>query len=305
MLFELRDLKLLSRGHTDINRSLLHESDSDFLTERARIDWTMGLEKGDMDYSSRVVKEQDKGKGGGLFSAFGRAIFGPGGADYENSLDISETVDAREPSLHGKEKLAVWDESAPSDVEDYYEKEESPVAGLVSDLSSPGSLFESLLIKENIDMKRLTDMPVTGLERADETRQHHVSPRARVRERLRSSCNPSAILSESRYMDESSVLCLLRSLTSMVTSTSSPVPFCDISSPSPRKFERMSSDLSTSAASITAIPLHAPLSPASEAFAEVLICELALKNRDRLKLIWSEVLQEHYLGQLTGMLVNP
>lgn len=42
------------------------------------------------------------------------------------------------------------------------------------------------------------------------------------------------------------------------------------------------------------------ISPASEAFTEVLICEIALKNRDRLGILWEEVLKEHYhrrLGQ--------
>jgi hypothetical protein len=48
-----------------------------------------------------------------------------------------------------------------------------------------------------------------------------------------------------------------------------------------------------------------PVSPASEAFAEVLICEIALKNKDRLKDLWKDVLQDHFLGRLTSILVNP
>jgi len=44
-----------------------------------------------------------------------------------------------------------------------------------------------------------------------------------------------------------------------------------------------------------------PLSPASEAFAEVLICEIALKNRDRLSMLWHNHLREHYYTQLQNL----
>jgi hypothetical protein len=40
------------------------------------------------------------------------------------------------------------------------------------------------------------------------------------------------------------------------------------------------------------------MSPASEAFAEVLICELALRNRDRLTVLWHNHLKAHYLARL-------
>ena len=76
--------------------------------------------------------------------------------------------------------------------------------------------------------------------------------------------------------------------------------------PPPKQFERSASDISVTTASITgSFAYHVPISPASEAFAEVLICELALKNKDRLKYLWTEVLQDHYLSRLTSMLVNP
>jgi len=44
-----------------------------------------------------------------------------------------------------------------------------------------------------------------------------------------------------------------------------------------------------------------PLSPASEAFAEVLICEIALKNRDRLSMLWHNHLAEHYHNRLEDL----
>merc|ERR1711935_1274759 len=44
-----------------------------------------------------------------------------------------------------------------------------------------------------------------------------------------------------------------------------------------------------------------PLSPASEAFAEVLICEIALKNRDRLSMLWHNHLGKHYHARLENL----
>ena len=45
-----------------------------------------------------------------------------------------------------------------------------------------------------------------------------------------------------------------------------------------------------------------PLSPASEAFAEVLICEIALKNRDRLSMLWHNHLGKHYRSRLEKLM---
>jgi hypothetical protein len=47
-----------------------------------------------------------------------------------------------------------------------------------------------------------------------------------------------------------------------------------------------------------------PLSPASEAFAEILICEIALKNRDRLGLLWHNHLSRHYCNRLDTLSKN-
>lgn len=107
-------------------------------------------------------------------------------------------------------------------------------------------------------------------------------------------------------MDESAIQCLLRSLVSLVTRVHSAGPFVIDATPPPKQFERSASDISVTTASVTGnFAYHVPISPASEAFAEVLICELALKNKDRLTYLWNEVLQDHYLSRLTSMLVNP
>ena len=47
-----------------------------------------------------------------------------------------------------------------------------------------------------------------------------------------------------------------------------------------------------------ALAVGLPLSPASEAFAEILLCEIALKNRDRFTIVWN-ILSAHYNSRLT------
>lgn len=45
IIFELRDIKCISRGKTNSRRSILQESETDLLTESARFEWTMCLQK--------------------------------------------------------------------------------------------------------------------------------------------------------------------------------------------------------------------------------------------------------------------
>ena len=308
MVFELRDLKLISAGK---EKGLFRESDPDILNETARIDWNMCLMKGDMDYVSRTAQRQGKEKSSGLLSAFGRALFGAmDDGDYEDYTEEVAENDPVEPTAHGKEALVVWNESAPSDDEEDADENPAIPTDTSNDpagFTTPGTDFEDLLVWENMALNSEEYMPVTGLERVEETRQHQVSPRCRVRERLRRTCDLASLVSESRFMDESAVQSLMRSLVSLVSLVCSPTPyFLDVSPPPKKKFERSYSDISTSTDSLTgAMNWHVPISPASEAFAEVLICELALKNKDRLKYLWSEILQDHYLSRLTSMLVNP
>ena len=68
--------------------------------------------------------------------------------------------------------------------------------------------------------------------------------------------------------------------------------------------DRSVSDVSASVPVFTARQWHVPISLASEAFAEVLSCEIAIQIRDRLKDLRADVLQGHYHSHLTRILVN-
>lgn len=315
IMFELRDLKLIGPCQNRAVKSIFSESDDDLLNEMARMDWTMCLEKGDLDYSSRADQEVPKDKGSGLFGAFGRALFGQATTVRDRVVEkLEETLVER--TVHGKETLVVWDEQALSDDEGNAGNDRLVDADEVSHEfmvveqlqlgggTTAGMQFEGLLVRENIDTRRQLDVPVTGLERIDDSRQRRVSQRARVRERLRLTCDFASLISQSRFMDVSAVKCLLRSLVSLVSSANKMTLISyDVAHSVP--FERSESDASLSTASVAPIPSHVPISPGSEAFAEILICEVAVKNKDRMKELWMEVLQDHYLSRLTQILVNP
>jgi Sec7 domain len=308
ILFELRDLKLICRGRKGNAHSLLVESEADFLKEAARIDWNICLMKGDMNYTTRTSLEQNKGrKVVSVLGAFGRALFGSGENVYEDGSRNSEEEDLVEKSIHGKEDLVLWNEPALSDDEDDVQDDITSDNLVAPSGTSIGDLFESRLIRENLAMSRQMEMPVTGLERVDETRRYHISPRSQVRERLHYCLNLSAIVSDSRFMDENSFHFLVKSLVTMV-SCSVKHYRKEIPPPPPSAGNRVIRGMSFDSASTTSFNApswNVPVSPASEAFAEVLICELALKNKDRLKTLWEDMLQDHYLSRLTSILVNP
>jgi hypothetical protein len=310
ILFEMRDLKLLAYGGPSAKSSLLHESDPDILDESARRDWTISLVKGDMDFFNRPRKEKKSTMSSSVFGAFGRALFG---ADTENDDERSAQLDSpsrRAPvsSVHGKEDLVVWDDYAPSD-----DEEEPQSVEECDDLSSemeglsPGAEFENLLIRESLGMSRQLDLPVTGLERMDEARRHHVSPRARVRGRLTNACNFKALVSDSRFLNDAGIRVLLQALAELIAGMSRSTRLAEAPPLPPPSGGLERSSSSDSIATPVFLPTsgYLPISPASEAFAEVLICEIALKNRDRLKMLWKDVLQDHYLSSLTSILVNP
>jgi hypothetical protein len=105
-------------------------------------------------------------------------------------------------------------------------------------------------------------------------------------------------------MDDSGVICLLKSLVDVVHSASRPFNGSSPAIPARRGIDRSSSGSSYSSGNFTGFVVNRPvISPASEAFAEILICELAIRNKDRLKLLWTSVLQDHYVGRLTSLLV--
>lgn len=301
IVFELRDLKLISLGSKGLKQSLLVESDADLLKAPARIDWNICLAKGDMNYDARAEQEQKGKKTMSVFGAFGRALFGSTTESNYNGRERNDDVES-EKSIHGKENLVIWNEAAPSD--DEGDTDDDISSEVVLGINTVGDLFENRLIRESLALSEHVDMPVTGLERVEETRRFHISPRAQARERLRSCMNLCAFVTDSRYMDEMSFLSLLKSLASMVSfSVKQDSHEVSICLPSGAKFDRSLSVDSTT--SFTAPQWNIPVSPASEALAEVLLCELALKNKDRLKITWDSVLQEHYLSRLTSILVNP
>jgi hypothetical protein len=215
--------------------------------------------------------------------------------DDRSDLATKETI----RTVHGKEDHVVWDELAPSDDEEETgaESDEGDLGFSlrIDDRVSLGAQFESQLIQEDliINQEREMGIPVTGLERVEDTRRMQASPRARVRKRLSKACEFALLIADSRFMEDRCLSNLLEGLLSLV-----PKGACSASTtdnPVGNGAGRVASGL--------------PLSPASEALAEVLICELAVKNRDRFSMIWHNHLNSHYyygLSQLSQTYVeNP
>ena len=278
IIFELRDLKLLGGGTQIKHHSLIIETDPDLLRPDTRRDWEMRLVKQCYNVSGVHTTERNRNdkKRSGLIGAMGRAIFGSEKSDNVSSskkIDDSKTVAMGKsfPSKHGKEELILWDDLALSDEEDELETEKedydfSSICGF-----SLGDDFEKQLFIEDNNQSQLGP-PITGLETYEDTRVSRNSPRARVRKRLSKLCNFSMIISETRFLDSEGVKALLQALIQLIGSNISR--------------EKTKSET------------HYTLSPGSEALAEVMITEVALKNRDRIAALWSSCLASHYYGRL-------
>jgi hypothetical protein len=297
VLFELRDQKMLGGGVASRGRSILMESDPDLLRDDARREWTMKLIKGGMEDDSQEYIESSGMAS--LFGSVGRALFGsvedPPLDDFGTNERASRRVEVQH-TIHGKEEQLVWDELAPSDDEDEEVRstsEDSDVGFFIHADSrlSAGAKFESQLIHEDLLIHRQRETPVTGLERVDDTQRTTVSPRARVRKRLVRSCDFSGLVLESRFMDEEGIGNLLQALMDLIPVVPD-LPLVE------------NGDATASEASER--PVHEiipakseyPLSPASEGFAEVLICEVVVRNRDRLSMLWHKFLRSHYVARL-------
>ena len=284
MLFELRDLKMFGGGVSRQRKSVLAESDPDLLKEDARRDWTMKIiKRGKNDESAK------ESSGYSMFGAVGRALFGSV-EDPTIAEATSPTVEIRH-TVHGKEEHLVWDEVAPSDDEneanDSTDDESKRSFGFNAETRlSPGSHFENLLIQEDLIIKQQREMPVTGLERVDDTEANRPSPRRRVRKRLLKCCDFPGLISESRFMDDEGLTTLIDSLLCLV-------PAATIVSSTTSPEETGASTISDFSSTTESFPQN-PISPASAAFAEVLLCELALRNRDRLTVLWHNHLKPHY-----------
>ena len=259
ILFELRDLKLL-------HSYCLNESDSDFLTRTTRDEWNKKLDS--LHNGAMQIEDAQNSSGvldivfGGLFSTSTHDI----SAVDDNGVD-NDLVN----SIHGKERNILWDERAESDNE--VDDEDNIVAFSNSNISI-GTQFERMLLHEDHFIYFQTS---TNRNKAP------ISQRARVRRRLAATCDFDGLLSESKYFKVDCIRNQLRALIDLINGVGASVNLID-SFP----VEAESTDDCISSFEI---------SPASEAYAEILITEIILKNRDRLSQLW-DVLHAHYLNRL-------
>ena len=284
IVFELRDLKMLGGGITTRGRSILMESDPDLLSKEARRDWTMKMIKGGMGMDETPKKSAGVSS---MFGSFGRALFGSVEEPDMNEDTGRQRLADVVRSVHGKEEHKIWDELGPSDDEDEINRNDDGDVGLSIHSNgrlSVGAQFESQLIHEDLRLSQQREMPVTGLERVDDSQSTHISPRARVRKRLVQACDFDSLVSESRFMDEEGIGNLLQALIALIPANSPVVE-------GRNGVEVVVDDARSSANEF-------PLSPGSEGFAEVLICEIALRNRDRLQTLWHSFLSGHYVKRL-------
>jgi Sec7 domain len=288
MIFELRDLKMLGGRTSNARKSLLRESDLDILKDDRRRDWTMKLMK--------RGRAGDRGKksGGGFLSSMGRALFG---SVEDHVMEVSSDAPSSNgiSTVHGKEDHLLWDEIAPSDDEsdaklDSEEEGEVEFTLRVDDRVSLGAQFENQLVQEHliINQEREMGIPVTGLERVEETSRAQASPRARVRKRLANLCDFAGLISDTRFMDDNGLTNLVMALLELIRQQQGE------STTLTGALETTENDRSSLQSQLYKVPL----SPASEAFAEVLVCEIALKNRDRFNMLWQNHLAAHYGSRL-------
>mmetsp|Transcript_12541 Transcript_12541/g.36478 ORF Transcript_12541/g.36478 Transcript_12541/m.36478 type:complete len:1902 (-) Transcript_12541:119-5824(-) len=286
ILFELRDLKMLGGGVATRARSILMESDPDLLREDARRDWTMKMLKGGRE--DAVVEDTSAMGVTSIFGSVGRALFGSVEDPPPTESADATSRPASERTIHGKEDLYVWDDLAPSDDEDEGEDaEESEFLMQSAGRMTIGSQFESQLIHEDMLIQQRRQTPVTGLERVEDSQRLMLSPRARSRKRLARACNLSTIVSDTRFMDVDGINNVLYSLISLIQGATA------------QRATRTQPDEGSEIKIPT--PVGTPVSPASEAFAEVLICEIALRNRDRLSMLWQKHLRQHYVSRLESL----
>ena len=130
-------------------------------------------------------------------------------------------------------------------------------------------------------------MSVTGLERVEYTRPHQLSPRAPVRKRLARACDFAGLITESCFMELGGVVFLLKSLVQLISLVRNQA-----------KVEAKREDNATSMSTFS----NFVMSPASEAVAGVLLCEIAMQlKKDRPGALWSSVLEGHYSEGLQAL----
>ncbi len=267
MLFELRDLQLLSGSG---QRNILKESDPDMLSPMARLDFRRRM--ANLGPNNEVEGPPRK-------MSFMNFVFGSSASLEGGKNGLTQGGNTR--PTYGKEVDLIWDDLASSDEEN----ERSSELGLEFPSESPrrfstiGASFERQLIYESTMDNEIVG--VTGLERIDDSYNNLKSMRARVRQRLSQLVDFNGLIAASRYLSEEGLSDELNSLVEIIRDSS-----------------KMTSS-SMHGTECVGSPLGLPLSPASEAFAEILLCEIALKNRDRFAIIWDTILRAHYNFRLT------
>jgi len=278
ILFDLRDRELFSTKQ-------IIETDPDLLQTDSRTEWSSQLLK---DFKNLEISDaqenSDRGTSGFFSTLFGGAntrktdsgsnILSPLKSSSGQSLDRYLQADAN---------ILIWNDSNFKDIDNgsHVEifNEELPREGLMS----IGSAFETHFMVETITYKSsVVPVTLTGLETYEEATFASATARAHVRRRLNSAFDFSNFLSESRFMDIKSVISFLQALVQIITEGSFTID--SIADREPQ---------SANHAQLSMIPALV-ITPASEALAEVIICEVSLKNRDRLILIWDKVLRHHY-----------
>ncbi len=237
MVLELRDLQLLS-GMTNI----MKESDPDLLSTEARFLFNQKL-------SNRYGEIEDgvqPRRGASLMSfVFGSSDSFVGGKNVNSN-------EGSNPSLREKEDQLLWDDFASSDEDDERTLEFVTFPSeLRKRFSSIGASFENQLLCENAS--DTVEATVTGLERLDISHANACSSRARVRRRLSKLIDFHSLIAESRYLSEEGLSDELNSLVEIIRDSSK---------------KACNSKVSENNGDGAAAPI---ISPASEAFAEVLM----------------------------------
>jgi len=260
---ELRDLQLLPARR---NSTLLSESEVDLLSPDARQIFSVRITKGD-DYEDKESKQ-----GGGLFGSLFRAA--PSFDNIQNQIQDSALT------VHCKDAQMLWDDFEVDPGNDAGHQESDNY--ISRNQSSIGVAFQNRFAVENASGEH--DMPVTGLERIDnEGPDGGWSLRARVRDRLAELVDFHLLISESRFMETN--LGLSDSINALI----------EIIHDAPKQANIIAQEGSDVEDSFVGLPI----SPASEALAEILLCEITLKNRDRFAVIWETILSAHYNHRLS------
>ena len=265
MVFELRDLQLLSaRGSS----TLMAESDADLLLPEAREAFSVRLTRGD------AFEDEGPRQGGGLFGALFRAA--------ASNDDLQNQMQDLALSVHCKDVQLLWDDVAISDEESDNDSDRYEYSSFSPRNQFPiGIAFQNRFVTENASGEH--DMPITGLERMDNDGPEGESLRARVRDRLAQLIDFYGLVSESRFLDFN--LGLSDCVNALV----------EIIHDAPKQSNGNASEGSEPDGSFSGLPI----SPASEALAEILLCEITLKNRDRFANIWETILSAHYNHRLS------